>query len=235
MNAQIASGKVQMRSRAVFVLKSIALVFLSVLVFLTTTLIVNFIIFSIHIQNTDAFLGFGPRGWYAFLIFFPWRLLVIDALGIILLIMLLRTFRFGYRIPLLYMGGAVLIAATLFGFALERHTPMNDMLIREANRPEMPRPIPTLFNRLHTPPPGEGRCHCEVVSITDATHLEVRDVVTDEPFTAVIQDDAHGTTSNLKIGDMVFMGGEMHDGVFQVFGIRTDEQRGLRWHREEKE
>lgn len=231
MNAQIASGKVQMRSRAVFVLKSIALVFLSVLVFLTTTLIVNFIIFSIHIQNTDAFLGFGPRGWYAFLIFFPWRLLVIDALGIILLIMLLRTFRFGYRIPLLYMGGAVLIAATLFGFALERQTPMNDMLIREANRPEMPRGIPLFFNRLHTPPPDEGRCRCEVISITDATHLRVRDVITGESFTAVIQDGAHGTPAALKVGDVVFMGGEKKEGVFEVFGIRTGERR----HREIKE
>ncbi|QQR64492.1 hypothetical protein IPH92_02895 [Candidatus Kaiserbacteria bacterium] len=231
VNAQISSGKVKMRSRAIFVCKSIALVLLSIFVFLTTTLMVNFIIFSIHIQSTDAFLGFGPRGWYAFLTFFPWILLVVDAVGTILLIMLLRTFRFGYRVPLLYIAGAVFVAASVFGFAVERHTPMNDVLLREANRSGMPRPIPMFFNRLHTPPPGEGRCHCEVTAIIDATHLEVRDVVTDESFTAVMQDDVHGTTSGLTVGDVVFMGGEMKNGVFEVFGIRTGERRGSGLHR----
>jgi len=235
VNAQIASGKVGMRSRAVFVFKSITLVCLSFFVFLTTTLIVNFIVFSIHMQSTDAFLGFGPRGWYAFLTFFPWMLLVVDALGTILLIMLLRTFRFGYRMPLLYIGGAVLVAASVFGFALERHTPMNDVLMREANRPEMPRGIPLFFNRLHTPPPGEGRCRCEITAITDAAHLTVRDVVTGESFTAIIQDDAHGATTGLNVGDVVFMGGEMKDGVFEVFGIRTGERRGQGLHRERVE
>lgn len=232
VNAQISSGKVGMRSRAVFVLKSIVLVCLSLFVFLATTLMVNFIIFSIHMQSTDAFLGFGPRGWYAFVVFFPWLLLAVDALGTILLIMLLRTFRFGYRVPLLYIGGAVLIVAFLFGFALERHTPMNDVLMREANRPEMPRGVPMLFNRLHTPPPGEGRCRCEVTAITDTTHFEARDVVTGESFTAVIQEDAHGTAMGLKVGDVVFMGGEMKDGVFEVFGIRTGERRGHEWRKE---
>lgn len=236
VNAQISSGKVHMRSRLVCVLKSIALVFLSLFVFLTTTLLVNFMIFSIHMQSTDAFLGFGPRGWYAFFTFFPWPLFVLDALGVVLLIILLRTFRFGYRVPLLYIGGAVLVASSVFGFALERHTPMNDVLMREANSTGMPRPIPMLFNRLHTPPPHhEGRCRCEVTAIIDTTHLEVRDVVTGESFTAVVQDGAHGTISELTVGDVVFMGGEMEEGVFEVFGIRTGERRGPKWHREEKE
>lgn len=235
VNAQISSGKVEMRSRAVFVLKSIALVLLSIFVFLASTLIINFIIFAVHMQSADALLQFGPRGWYAFLTFFPWRLLVVDVLGIILLIMLLRTFRFGYRVPLLYIGGAILIAASVFGFVLEQHTPMNDVLMREANRPEMPRGIPLFFNRLHTPPPDEGRCRCEVTAITDATHLSVRDVVTGESFTAIIQDDAHGATTGLTVGDVVFMGGEMKDGVFEVFGIRTGERRGQGLHRERVE
>lgn len=225
-----------MRSRAIFVCKSIALVLLSIFVFLSTTLMVNFIIFSIHMQSTDAFLGFGPRGWYAFLTFFPWMLLVGDVVGALLLIMLLRTFRFGYRMPLLYISGAVLVAASVFGFALERHTPMNDVLIREANRPEMPRGIPMFFNRLQTfSPHHEGRCRCEVTAITDATHLNVRDVVTGESFKAVMQDNVHGTTSGLAVGDVVFMGGEMKNGVFEVFGIRSGERRGSGLHRERAE
>lgn len=236
VNAQISSGKVHMRSRLVCVFKSIALVLSSLFVFFMTTLLVNFIIFSIHMQSTDAFLGFGPRGWYAFFTFFPWPLLVLDVLGVILLIMLLRTFRFGYRVPLLYIGGAVFVSAIVFGFALERHTPMNDVLMREVNRPEVPGSIPTLLNRLHTPPPHrEGRCRCEIIAITDATHLEVRDVKTGESFRAVMENNTYATTSGLTVGEIVFMGGEMEDGVFEVFGIRTGEHRGPKWRFEVRE
>jgi hypothetical protein len=51
----------------------------------------------------------------------------------------LRTFRFGYRVPLSILA---VFVGSVFGFAVERHTSMNDVLVREANRSGMPRPIP---------------------------------------------------------------------------------------------
>lgn len=220
VNAQIASGRVHMRSRALFVLKGIALLSLACIVFVTSTLIVNFMLFSIHMQSAEELLEFGPRGWYAFFLFFPWRLLVIDALGIILLVFLLRTFRFGYRVPLLYIFGALIAGAVLFGFTIERHTPMNAIILHVVDRDDVPESV-HMFNQIHTPPPPrEGTCHCEVVAITDAEHFVVRDAFTNTEFVAVITDETHATTTNLKVGDKVFLAGEMEDGIFEIFGLK---------------
>ncbi len=220
VHAQIVSGKVCMRSRALFVLKGIALTLLAFLVFTTSTLIVNFMLFSIHMQSAEELLEFGPRGWYAFLLFFPWGLLVVDVVSTVLLVMLFRTFRFGYRVPLLYIFGTLLLGATLFGFTLERHTPMNAFIMHRVDRDDMPEPV-RLFGRMHTPPPPhEGTCHCEVVSIIDDEHFMVRDAFTGSEFTAVVTDETHATTSNLHIGDKVFLAGEMEDGVFEIFGLK---------------
>lgn len=220
VNAQIASGRVHMRSRALFVLKGIALALLTCVVFTTSTLIVNFMLFSIHMQSAEELLEFGPRGWYAFLLFFPWGLLIVDVLSTVLLVMLFRTFRFGYRVPPLYIFGVLLLGATLFGFTLERHTPMNGIILDVVDRDDMPEQV-RFFGRIHTPPPPhEGTCHCEVVSIIDAEHFIVRDAFTDTEFTAVVTDETHATTSNLNVGEKVFLAGEMEDGAFEIFGLK---------------
>jgi hypothetical protein len=225
VNAQISSGKVCMRSRAVFVFKSIALAVLAFVVFTSSTFIVNFMLFSIHMQSAEELLEFGPRGWHAFFLFFPWGLLLVDILSTILLVMLFRTFRFGYRVPLLYIFGALVAMATLFGITLERHTPMNAFIMHTVDRDDMPEPV-RLFGRSHIPPPPrEGTCHCEVLSVTDATHFVVRDAFTGEEFVAAVTDETHATTTNLKVGDKVFLAGEMEDGVFEIFGLKRGEWR----------
>lgn len=220
VNAQIASGKVHMRSRTLFVLKSIALIILACVIFTTSTLIINFMLFSIHMQSAEELLKFGPKGWYAFLLFFPWMFLVVDVLSIILLVLLFRTFRLGYRVPFLYVFGILIVGALLFGFSIERHTPMNAIILQVADREDMPESV-RMFNQIHTPPPPhEGTCHCEVVAITDREHFVVRDVFTSKEFVAVIADETHATTTNLKVGDKVFLAGEMEDGVFEIFGLK---------------
>ena len=225
VTAQITSGKVQMRSRTVFVLKSITLTVLAFVVFTSSTLIVNFMLFSIHMQSAEELLEFGPRGWYAFFLFFPWGLLLVDILSTVLLVMLFRTFRFGYRVPLLYIFGALVVMATFFGITLERHTPMNAFIMHRVDRDDMLEPV-RLFSGVHTPPPPrEGTCHCEVVSVTDGAHLLVRDAFTGKEFVAVISDETHATTTNLKSGDRVFLAGEMEDGVFEIFGLKRGEWR----------
>lgn len=229
VNAQIASGRVHMHSRALFVLKRVVLALLAFLVFTTSMFIVNFMLFSIHMQSAEELLEFGPRGWYAFLLFFPWGLLIVDVLSTVLLVMLFRTFRFGYRVPLLYIFGVLIVGATLFGFTLERHTPMNAFIMHRVDSDDVPEPV-RMFGRMHTPPPPhEGTCHCEVVSIIDAEHFIVRDAFTGAEFTAVVTDETHATTSNLNVGDKVFLAGEMEDGAFEIFGLKRGE-----WRRNER-
>lgn len=227
---KIKAGKVSMYPRARFVFRAGVLVVLSVVTFLASIAIVNFILFSLHLNNTNELLGFGPRGWGAFFRFFPWGLLVIDIVSIALLVSLLRTFRFGYRTPLLYVLGALMLCVVFLGFALERHTPMNMLLDREMRGPHTPYQIGGMWNRMHMPPPsGEGVCRCEVVTIEDSEHFIARDVFSGEIYRVVVRSDtSYATTTGLVVGDRVYLAGEVEDGTFTAFGLKKGGE-GRRW------
>ena len=119
-----------MRPRAYFVLQVAALVFLGLVVLLVSVFIFNFILFSIRINRTDLLLGHGPRGWGAFIRFFPWTLLIIDVALIALLEWLLRQFRFGNKVPVLYLLAGLLLATAVVGLVVDRGTPLNDDLFQ---------------------------------------------------------------------------------------------------------
>src|SRR5690348_1082993 len=100
---RIKSGELDMRPRIYFMLKLAALIVLMVATLVVSIFILTFILFSIRINSQDVLLGFGSRGLTTFLRFFPWGLLFIDIALIFLSQHLLRQFRFGYRIPALYV------------------------------------------------------------------------------------------------------------------------------------
>ena len=82
----IRSGKVTMRSSFHFLLKSIVVVAALLCVFVLSTIILNFILFSIHIQSHHELLGFGLLGILAFIGHFPWMLFCIDIALVVLVI-----------------------------------------------------------------------------------------------------------------------------------------------------
>lgn len=226
---KIQSGEVSMHSRVPFVLRAFGMAFLATIVFFISALIVNFVFFSIHMSNTNELLGFGPRGWGAFIGFFPWGLLFVDIVSVALLALLFRTFRFGYRAPLLYVFGGFFFLAVVAGATLERHTPMNTLIDREMRGPRMHQGMGGVWSRMHMPPsPGEGVCRCEVVSIEDSTHLTVKDVFTGDEFYAVIGDTSHATTAGLAVGNRVFLAGDVEGDTFTIFGLKRGGE-GRRW------
>ena len=119
-----------MRPRLYFVLQVAALLALAFLALGISVFIINFILFSVRLNRIDTLLGFGPRGWGAFVRFFPWTLLLADVGLIALLEWLLRRFRFGSKIPVLYLLGGLLFVTILTGAVLDRGTPFNDDLFK---------------------------------------------------------------------------------------------------------
>ena len=122
----VKSGSVQMTPRVLFTLRFIGTLVVAIAATLTTILIFNFIVFSLRVSGHDALLGFGSRGFTAFIWFFPWYLLVVDVALVALLQWLLRQFRFGYKIPVLYLILALLIGSFTLGYALDHETTFNN-------------------------------------------------------------------------------------------------------------
>jgi hypothetical protein len=223
VTAKIASGEVRAHPHTLFVGKAIVFVILGVGVLITSAFIINFILFSIHLNSHEMLLQFGPRGWSAFLRFFPWGLLLIDIVCMIFLSMLVKQFRFGYRTPLLYILGGAVVLVVMSGFFIEQHTPANRFFMGEGKGMHS-----GMMRGMRTPPQiEEGVCRCEIVSVRSDEEFVLRDTLTGKEFVGISSPSAYGTTSALVVGDMVFIAGELEDDIFIIFGIRKIGERGL--------
>lgn len=140
---EIKSGTVSMRPKFVFTLQLISIVLLSIIVFFLTIFILNFIMFSIRINQYGILPPFGPRGVNPFMIF-PWYLFFVDIIFLFILEKLLRKFRVCYKIPVIYLlFGLVVVVATL-GFSLDRATPLNDHIFEK--REHLPPPVRNFYH-----------------------------------------------------------------------------------------
>jgi hypothetical protein len=192
--------------------------------------IFNFILFSIRINSHDAFLAFGPRGIQGFLIFFPWLTLMLDVVMIVILEWLIRKFRFGYRIPMLYIVGAILALTFVAGFALDRGTYFNDRLMDRAEHEGLPPPLAFMYHGARHAP-HDGICRCTVTAIENSTITvaDFRDGATTTYTVLLPTDDIRATSSNIKVGDVVFVAGDKdEDGTIRAFGVRKESDKGYR-------
>ena len=223
--AKIGAEKITMRPRVYFTIRIAAAAVLSILVLLVSVFIFNFILFSIRINSHDAFLSFGPRGIEAFLRFFPWPLLLLDIVLIALLDRIVRTFKFGYRSPVVYLVGGILLITLLAGLVLDRATPFNDQLMTRA---EGDHHLPPLFEELYRDvrrPPHDGICRCTIMEIgTSTLTVEDHHHGATSTFTVILPDnDPHATSTGLKVGDVVMVAGDKDEGVIRAFGVRKAE------------
>lgn len=226
---EIKSGEVAMTPRVYFTLQWVALVGTIAAILLVTVFIVNFIFFSIRLNTSEQLLGFGPQGFGAFLHFFPWHLAITDITLVFLLQWLLRRFKFGYRIPLLYLIGGLILGAGLIGFALDRATPFNDRL--HEGRGRLPGPMRGFYDGAKRPHKGSGICRCTILAIEGNT-LTVEDTrpvseggATTTLLVVIPPDTRRATTTGLSVGDTVFIAGKEEDGVIEAFGIRKEGER----------
>ncbi|MFZ2555982.1 MAG: hypothetical protein WAZ27_03960 [Minisyncoccia bacterium] len=229
---EIHDGKVAMTPRAYFTLRMAALIGVLLAIVAVTIFIFNFIFFSIRVSSEEVLLFFGPRGWGAFLAFFPWPLLIADVALIALLQRLLRNFRFGYSVPILYLVAGLIVFAGVVGFALDRGTPLNDRL--HDRRGDLPRPIGGFYEGARKPPPrGEGICRCTILAI-EGNMLTLEDTRGATTTLKVILplEDRRATTTGLKIGDVVFVAGKEKDGIIEAYGVRKEYEhdRPRMWH-----
>jgi hypothetical protein len=216
----IHAGTLSMRPRVYFVLLTLGTMLASLVIITATVLIVNFILFGIRIGSHDALLGFGPQGIGFFLWIFPWHMLVLDVVFIGLLIWLLRQFRIGYAIPVLYLVIGLVLASTALGFVIDRGTFVNDRL--HEGRLRLPPPLGALYGEFGKQKPrGSGICRCTIESIqgNTITLIDTRDATTTLTV-ALPERSLYVSTSSLKVGDVVYVAGVEKDGLIQAFGLR---------------
>lgn len=220
--AKIDAKELTMRSRGYFVLRGVVLVLLAFAVLAISVFICNFILFSLRINEHETLLNFGGRGVIAFLSFFPWGLLALDVILIVLLEYLLRRFRFGYRSPVLYLLIGLLVLTVSVGLFVDRATDVNDRLMRRAHQHTLPAPFNDYYDHARQPiPEGSGVCRCVITSIDGDTIIVYNeDVGSSSILSITLSDDEHETVTALRVGDTIMIAGDESDRSIHAYGIR---------------
>lgn len=221
--ARIRAEAVHVRPRAYFSLQLVALALLAIAVLVFSILVFNFIFFTVRINGNGTLLDFGPRGFLAYALFFPWPFLFLDIACIVLLEMLVRRFRFGYRSPILYLLIGLAAICIAGGFAMDRGTSFNDHLLNRAHENRLPPPFGALYGRAPQPPgPGSGVCKCTITAIHGTT-ISADDADADPIRHLTIIADPHDPAlSTLKVGDVVFVAGDESSSTIRAYGIHRD-------------
>jgi hypothetical protein len=218
---KIEAHEVSMRPKIYYSLQVAALVLLALAVLVVSIFVFNYILFTIRISNQDSFLGFGPRGIWAFIYLFPWWLLLVDVTLVYLLERVLRQFKFGYRSPVLYLLLGLFVVTGSTAFALDRGTTFNDRILIHAEHHGLPPPFGMVYTYVRHPlPPDSNFCTCVIEDI-NGNILFLRDANGSTTFTAKLPlNDPRATTTFLREGDTIFIAGDLDDGAIRAFGIR---------------
>ena len=222
---KIRNDEVTMRSKNYFAFKVVLLVIVAVLVLLTSSLLVSFIFFSVSVSGRLLLLGFGWRGFEVFFITFPWGTLLIDIIFVVLLESLLKKFQFGYRNPILYTLGSILLITVFIGIVIEK-TPFHDSLLHREETQTLPPVIGSFYIDVKRPPHERGVFRGTVASIDGNTFVlqsgdidpDLDDATSSLSLRVVLGSNVMAS-SLVSVGETIFVAGNITNGNIYPYGI----------------
>lgn len=219
---KIKSGEVSMKSKYYFLIKIILLAITIFITFLLTAFIVSYVLFSIKTSGNVILLGFGARGLYHFILTLPWIILAIDVLLILFLDWLLKSFRFGYNSPVLFLFIGTLASITLLAYLINLTSFHNSIMkISEDRR------IPVagdFYRGLRKSHGTQGLFIGEVVSINGTSTFYIkysdygRDV--DDTVRVVTPENFSVYSMSISPGDRIFIAGDKNPDEIKAYGLR---------------
>jgi hypothetical protein len=124
---KIQSGEVKMHRHAYFALKTTLIVLGLVLIVLLVVFIASFLVFLLNSNNLVLLPAFGLAGFIRLLLLFPWAIVFLVLLFMILMEVFIRHFAFAYHQPVMYSALAIFIVVLAAGVGLAQ-TPLHESL-----------------------------------------------------------------------------------------------------------
>jgi hypothetical protein len=226
---KIKAGEINMRSKSYFALHFVLLIILALLILLTSSFLISFIYFSIHASGRLFLLGFGWRGFEVFVLTFPWTILLVDVIFLLALEWLLKRFQFGYRNPLIYSLGGILLVTLATAFVISE-TSLHDALFHQEQRAHVPF-IGAFYDRVQRPPHESGVFRGVVLSLAGNTFTmadaDQDDGASSSAVFEIILDPSIVASGIVATSDTVFVAGDVNGNTIHAYGIRkllpTDE------------
>lgn len=220
---KIQTGKISMRPRFYFMLKVVALIFISVLTLLTSSLLVSFIIFSLVSSGKLFLFGFGLHGFLMFFLLFPWPLLLIEIALILLLEWLIKKFKFGYRTSLSRLVFVILLISIAISVMIVV-TPFHKGLQHRAEKRGLPF-VGDYYRGIRRPLPSEEIFRGTVSSVGTSSFLlnQIIDVGDGTSSKIYVVTMPFRVPKNVmpEVGDTMFVAGHLlPDNIVQTYGFK---------------
>ncbi len=222
---KIQDQELTMHSRIFFVVRIVAIILLALIVLIISIFLVSLLFFTLRVNGHEPLLELGSRGVWLFIRLFPWWLLLIDIVLIAVLERVVRTFKFGYRSPVLYLFVALIVLACGIGIALDRGTRVNDMLLHRADQGYLPQPLNSLYQGARRMPPHDGAYRGTVLRLLERS-FALSDPDRSEDELLVLLPDTHSTPP-LSVGEAVFVIGDEKDGVIRAIDVHPIDPDGI--------
>jgi hypothetical protein len=216
---KIEKGDVHKRPKAYFIAQVLLITLLCVMGAALSIFILSFMIFSFYQSGEQFLLGFGTQGVITFFALFPWMLLILDILLFVFIEWLLRYFKFGYRIPVVW-GLLGILGIALFGGIIVSLTSLHSTLLQKADQDGLPI-IGELYESIHASHSGQGVFRGTIKSIQGNQFVifhNDRDRDVDDGILSVIVPSGFDLAS-LAVGEKVYVAGIASSGTIQAYGI----------------
>ncbi len=225
---KIQNNELSVTPKAYFTIKLVGVILLLLLIGIIGVFLSSFIFFSMEVGDHTSLMGFGPTGFQVFLKLFPWYLFIIEICLICLLEYFLRSFKFGYKIPILYLLLGLIVVMCIGG-ALINLTSIHPRLLKNSNQNRLPSPIDRLYKNAQKPLPlGSGILRGVVSEVRgDEVVVEIDDTKGAIYSSSTIIFSKEAINKKFKIGDSVFIRGEIKNGSFEVVDIKVRKSRIL--------
>lgn len=218
---KIESGEVSMRSKNFFLFKVILLIFTVIVALIVSSLLVSYILFSITVGGHINLLGYGAKGIYEFFMVFPWIIFLVDVALLLFIDWQLKSFRFGYNSPVIYLFLGTFMIITIFG-SLINFTSFHMGMMRRAEDRRLP-VAGSLYSGLRRSHSSYGiyRGTVEAVDGNVITLLHNDDDSDlDDGLIRVVAPAGINLSNMVKVGDDVFVAGDATtSSQIQAYGI----------------
>lgn len=195
----------------------------TIIVALIAVYLFSFVLFVLHENGIMFAPMFGWMGIMMFIVSSPWLLIGVVGAFLGLLYVLVSQYSFSYRKPLVYsMIG--LVAVVIAVSALIQQLAFHERAGEFARRHDVPGFAPMYRNVDNRPPKDITRG--SIFSITE-TGFSIVTETEEEFFVAVNERTKLPRSSELAMGDQVFVFGPVRDSTVEAFGVMIDDGSGL--------
>ncbi len=217
---KIHTGNVAMHSRIFFILRAVLIGVIAVFVLAISLFALSFAFFSIHASGARFLLEFGSQGFVTFVTLFPWTILFLFVVLLVVLELVMHHYTPAYRFSLLRIFLWVLCISVV-GSTLIVFTPLHSFLLHEADNARLPL-IGPLYERVHDSHLGHGVYRGAITSLATSTFIISRnetDRDTDEGSWSIVP-PAGFDLGTLSVGEKVYVAGRLQNGTVHAYGVR---------------